>query len=275
MEAPPSTTQDLSVPASQAPATATASVSPAGMPKTLLLIGGTSDIGRATALSFAEQGWRVLLAARNEAEAQRNADDIAARTPASVSVHRFDVLDTDGLTAFVEGLPALPDTAVCVVGELGDQSRAQGDLGHATMVMRTNFEGPALLLGILAERFVARGSGTIVGVSSVAGDRGRGSNYVYGAAKAGFTAFLSGLRNRLAPLGIHVVTVKPGFVRTRMTAGMKLPPLLTAEAAEVGRAIYAAAEAGRGDVIYVRRIWRLVMTVIGAIPERIFKRLRL
>jgi hypothetical protein len=141
--------------------------------------------------------------------------------------------------------------------------------------MRTNFEGPALLLGLLAERFAARGSGTIVGVSSVAGDRGRASNYLYGAAKAGFTAFLSGLRNRLAPVGIRVVTIKPGFVRTQMTAGMKLPPLLTAEPDEVGRAIFKAAEKGGGDVVYVRPIWRIVMLVIGLIPERVFKRLRL
>ena len=109
----------------------------------------------------------------------------------------------------------------------------------------------------------------------MAGDRGRGSNYVYGSAKAGFTAFLSGLRNRLAPAGVRVVTVKPGFVRTRMTSGMKLPPLLTAEPSEVGNAIFAAAEEGRGDVIYVRGLWRIVMTVISLLPERLFKRLRL
>ena len=142
-------------------------------------------------------------------------------------------------------------------------------------MLRTNFEGPALLLGLLAERFLARGSGTLVGVSSVAGDRGRGSNYLYGAAKAGFTAFLSGLRNRLAPKGLRVVTVKPGFVRTQMTAGMKLPPVLTAEPGEVGRAIFTAAEKSSRDVIYVRPIWRPVMMAIGSIPERFFKRLRL
>jgi decaprenylphospho-beta-D-erythro-pentofuranosid-2-ulose 2-reductase len=243
--------------------------------KNLLLVGGTSDIGRATAQLYAQAGWRVLLAARNAAEAQRNADDIAARSGTQVSVHRFDVLETEQLGAFLDGLPVLPDTVVCVVGELGEQGRAQSDLAHATSVLRTNFEGPALLLGLVAERFLARGSGTIVGVSSVAGDRGRGSNYVYGAAKAGFTAFLSGLRNRLAAAGLRVVTVKPGFVRTRMTAGMKLPPLLTAEPAEVGRAILAAAEQGKGDVVYVRRIWWPVMTIIRSIPERVFKRLRL
>lgn len=244
-------------------------------PRSLLLVGGTSDIGRATALSYAKAGWRVFLAARKEEEARRNADDIAARTGSEVTVHRLDILETDSFEVFVNGLPRMPDTVVCVVGELGDQARGQKDLAHATLLLRTNFEGPALLLGVLAERFLERGSGTIVGVSSVAGDRGRGSNYLYGAAKAGFSAFLSGLRNRLAPAGLRVITVKPGFVRTQMTAGMKLPPLLTADAEEVGRAIFAAAEKGSRDIIYVRRIWRPVMMIIGNIPERIFKRLRL
>lgn len=243
--------------------------------RTVLVVGGTSDIGHATALCYAQAGWQVLLAARNPEAGRRNADDIATRTGVSATVHELDILDTDQHPAFVEGLPLLPDTVVCVVGELGDQTRAQTDRAHAVSLMRTNFEGPALLLGLFAEHFQARGSGALVGVSSVAGDRGRASNYFYGAAKAGFSAFLSGLRNRLAPGGVRVVTVKPGFVRTQMTAGMKLPPLLTAEPEEVGRAIFRGAEGGRGDVIYVRRVWRLVMAVIVAIPERVFKRLRL
>lgn len=244
-------------------------------PKTLLLVGATSDIGRATALAYAEAGWDILLAARNGAAASREADDLGTRTARPVSVHVLDVLDTDSLTAFVDGLPVLPDTVVCVVGELGEQARAESDLAQATLVIRTNFEGPALLLGLFAQRFAARGYGTLVGVSSVAGDRGRASNYVYGAAKAGFSAFLSGLRNRLAASGLRVITIKPGFVRTRMTAGMKLPPLLTAEPKEVAGAIFAAAEKGGGDVVYVRKVWRLVMKIISAIPEPVFKRLKL
>lgn len=244
-------------------------------PKTLLLVGGTSDIGRATALRYAEAGWRIMLAVRNAEAGRRNAEDVAARTGSDVTVHRLDVLKTGDVPAFIERLPVLPNTVVCVVGELGDQTRAQGDPEYAAMVLRTNFEGPALLLGAFGERFLARGSGTLVGVSSVAGDRGRASNYVYGSGKAGFTAFLSGLRNRFAGAGIRVITVKPGFVRTQMTAGMKLPPVLTAEPREVAEAIYGAAEKGGGDVIYVRRIWRIVMSIISLIPERVFKRLRL
>lgn len=244
--------------------------------KTMLLIGATSDIGRATALAYAQAGWRILLAARNVGSAQRNADDIITRTGGKVSVYQLDILDSAAMTGFVDSLPVLPDTVVCVVGEMGNQDRAQMELDHAAMVYRTNFEGPALLLGLFANRFVTRGSGAIVGVSSVAGDRGRGTNYIYGAAKAGFTAFLSGLRNRLAPNSLRVVTVKPGFVRTRMTAGMKLPALLTAEPEEVGAAIFTAAEGRRSrEVIYVRPIWRGIMAVIGAIPEPIFKKLKL
>ena len=216
-----------------------------------------------------------MLAARNIEAACRNGKDITTRCGVEVAILPLDILVTDQFGAFVSDLAPLPDTVVCVIGELGDQSQAQSDLEHASVVMRTNFEGPALLLGLFAERFAARGYGTIVGVSSVAGDRGRGSNYVYGAAKAGFTAFLSGLRNRHFSARVRVVTVKPGFVRTRMTAHMKLAPLLTATPEEVARAIYNAAEKSDRDVLYVRPVWRLIMAVIRLIPERVFKRLKL
>lgn len=242
--------------------------------RTVLVIGGTSDIGRAVALAYAAAGWNVVLAARNGEGARRNADDIVTRHGVDAEVRRLDVLDIDAFKGFVDGLSSLPQTVVCVVGDLGDQERAEGDPAFAAQVMRANFEGPVLLLGVLAERFAERGSGLIVGVGSVAGDRGRASNYVYGAAKAGFGAFLSGLRNRLATTGVRVVTVKPGFVRTRMTEGMKLPGALTADPEAVARRIHAA-ETGRADVIYVKPVWRLVMTVIAMIPEPIFKRLKL
>ena len=140
--------------------------------------------------------------------------------------------------------------------------------------MRTNYVGPALLLGALAERFAQRGSGVLVGVGSVAGERGRAANYVYGSAKAGFTAFLSGLRNRLFAAGVHVVTVKPGFVRTRMTDGMDLPARLTAEPEEVAAAVVRAIRRRR-DVVYVRRVWRPITLILRAVPESVFKRLAL
>jgi decaprenylphospho-beta-D-erythro-pentofuranosid-2-ulose 2-reductase len=244
--------------------------------KAILIVGGSSDIGHATALRYAKAGWQVLLAARDLGAAQRNADDIATRANARISVHALDLLQTEKLADFVAGLSVVPDTVVCVVGELGDQARAQTDPAFASMMMRTNFEAPSLLLGLFAERFQQRNSGAIVGVSSVAGDRGRGSNYVYGAAKAGFSQYLSGLRNRMALAGnVRVITIKPGFVRTRMTAHLKLPAPLTVEPDRVADEIFRADVEGGRDVIYVGRRFWLVMTIICALPEKIFKRLRL
>lgn len=244
--------------------------------RTMLVVGGSSDIGHATALRYAKDGWRILLAARDLEAARRNADDIATRAKVDVSVHALDALQTEKLSDFVAGLPVVPDTVVCVVGELGVQARAEGDLAFAATVMRTNFEAPSLLLGLFADRFQERGSGTIVGVSSVAGDRGRGSNYVYGAAKAGFSQYLSGLRNRMTLAGrVRVITIKPGFVRTRMTAGLNLPAPLTVQPDRVADEIFRADVETKRDVVYVGRRFWLIMTIICALPENIFKRLRL
>ena len=157
---------------------------------------------------------------------------------------------------------------------MGDQALQQHDIDAAIHVLRSNFEGPASIFGHLANRFAARGSGTLVGISSVAGDRGRATNYIYGSAKAGFTAYLSGLRNRLAKQGVHVVTVLPGFVATQMTEGLDLPARLTAQPDEVARAIERAV-IKRHNIIYVRPIWRLIMAIIRTIPEPVFKRLKL
>lgn len=238
------------------------------------MLGARSDIGMAVAHAFAAKGHAVRLAARNVAALSADRADIALRHNVDVSLHEFDALATETHGAFIDALPDFPAIAVIAVGLLGDQAENEADTARAVTVMRSNFEGPASVLGELANRMAARGSGTIVGISSVAGERGRATNYVYGAAKAGFTAYLSGLRNRLDKRGVHVVTVQPGFVATRMTEGMDLPARLTAQPAAVAGAIVAAVEAQR-DVIYVKPIWRLIMAVIRAIPERVFKRLSL
>jgi short-subunit dehydrogenase len=242
--------------------------------KLALILGGTSDVGFATARHYAAKGWSVCLAARHQASAQRNADDITVRCGTDVSVVKIDILDEACVEGFVASLPRLPDTVICVVGFLGDQRTAETDSTHARTIMRTNYEAPVLLLGRFAEAFAKRGSGTIIAVSSVAGDRGRASNYIYGSAKAGLTAYLSGLRNRLVKRNVRIVTVKPGFVATRMTAGMKLPRALVARPEEVASAIFNA-DQKNVDVVYVRRIWHLIMLIIVCLPEWIFKRLNL
>ena len=244
------------------------------MTKTILILGARSDMGRAIALAFASKGYAVQLAARNAAGLAADKADIEVRSQRPVTLHELDALDTASHEAFVDGLPALPDVVVTAIGFMGDQAENERSVDKTLTVLRSNFEGPASLFTVLANRMVTRGSGTLVGISSVAGERGRAANYVYGAAKAGFTAFLSGLRNRLAKAktGVHVVTVLPGFVNTAMTAGMDLPKNLTAEPQEVGKAVWKAVQNGK-NVIYVRPIWRLVMLVIRHIPEGVFKKL--
>lgn len=240
----------------------------------VLILGARSDIGLAIAHRFAAEGYPIRLAARDSAGLEVARADIALRHGVEATLHHFDALDTASHEAFLEALPDLPAVVVSAIGLMGEQEENQINPQAASLVMRSNYEAPALILGLFANRMEARCSGTIVGISSVAGERGRATNYIYGSAKAGFTAFLSGLRNRLAKKGVHVLTVLPGFVNTRMTAGMDLPGKLTAEPAELGEAVFTAVRRKR-NVIHVRCIWRLIMAIIRNIPESIFKRMKL
>jgi short-subunit dehydrogenase len=236
----------------------------------VLIIGARSDIAAALAHSYAARGCALILAARNAGSLATAKADLEIRYGVQVRIAECDVTEADP-ELFFETLGETPGTVVLVAGLLGDQAESAADARIAEQVMSTNYNGPVRLLLAAARRMERRGSGTIIGVSSVAGERGRGSNFIYGSAKAGFTAFLSGLRNALAKKHVHVLTVKPGFVATRMTAGMDLPAKLTAQPAAVAEAIVLAQEKGR-DIIYTKPVWRLIMLIIRLIPERIFKK---
>lgn len=231
-------------------------------------------MGRAIAHAFAAEGHALQLAARNAQSLGPDKTDLELRYQVPVSLHEFDALDTAGHPSFVDALPNLPEIAITTIGYMGDQTESEQDFNAASLVLRSNFEGPASILSVLANRFADRGHGTLVGISSVAGDRGRATNYVYGSAKAGFTAYLSGLRNRLSKQCVHVATVLPGFVATQMTEGMDLPAPLTAQPDEVGKAILRAVTR-KQNVIYVRPVWRVIMAIIRNIPEGIFKGMKL
>jgi short-subunit dehydrogenase len=237
----------------------------------VLILGARSDVGRALAHRYAAAGATLILAARDATRLSDEIADLVVRHGASARTVEFDVC-TDKPAEFFDRVGETPATVISVVGLLGDQASAELDQVEATRIMETNYVGPARMLNEAARRMEQRGSGCIIGISSVAGDRGRASNYIYGSAKAGFTAFLSGLRNRLDRKGITVITVKPGFIATKMTAAMKLPARLTAQPDEVAAAIFRAQGGGR-DVLYVRPVWRVIMAVIRTIPEFVFKRL--
>ena len=239
----------------------------------VLIIGARSDIGRALARRYAAAGYAVVLAARQASDLENDRADLEIRYGVRASAVECDVTDPDP-ERFLATLHEAPGTMVMVAGLLGNQAESAAKSAVAGKVMTTNYVGPALFLLAGARLMEQRGEGCIIGISSVAGDRGRASNFIYGSAKAGFSAFLSGLRNSLAPKGVNVITVKPGFVATKMTAGMKLPKWLTAQPDEVAAAIIQAQQRRR-DVVYVRSVWYLIMVVIGLIPERIFKWLSL
>ncbi len=240
----------------------------------VLILGARSDIARAVAHRFGALGHPLQLAARHAADLGADRADLELRYGVSVTLHEFDAIAETTHAAFLDALPDLPLIAVCAVGVMGDQVQGERDIEAAVHVMRTNYVGPASVLALLANRFETRGSGCLIGISSIAGERGRATNYVYGSAKAGFTAFLSGLRNRLSHRRVRVITVLPGYVATRMTEGLDLPARLTAEPDEVAKAIQRAVARGR-DIVYVRPIWWAIMIIIRNIPERVFKRLRL
>jgi short-subunit dehydrogenase len=237
----------------------------------VLILGARSDIGKALARGYAMQGHEVILAARSDIAA--DATDLALRTGARARSVLFDVTDGEP-DRFFESLGVVPGTVVMVAGLLGDQAESAAIDAAAQQVMDSNYNGPARYLLAAARRMAGVPGGCIIGISSVAGERGRASNFVYGSAKAGFTAFLSGLRNAHARAGLHVMTVKPGFVRTQMTAGLKLPAAVTAEPGQVAQAIIRA-HSNRRDVIYTLGRWRLIMAIIRAIPEGMFKKLSL
>lgn len=240
----------------------------------VLILGAASDIARALAYHYAGQGYSLTLAARNSTRLADLVSDLHIRHQVVVEAVEFDALDFARHAAFYANLIHKPNVVICVFGYLGEQITAQSSFTEAQRIIQTNYTAAVSILNIIANDFEQRRAGTIIGISSVAGDRGRQSNYIYGSAKAGLTAYLSGLRNRLAKANVQVITVKPGFVRTKMTQALKLPGPLTATPQQVARAVFTAQRKGQ-DILYVLPVWRLVMFIIRNIPEFIFKRLKL
>lgn len=241
--------------------------------KTILIIGAKSDIAYAVAERFATEGFDLQLAARNISDLELFSKDMVIRYKIATSLHELDILDYKSFSEFIDNLDILPDIVLCAVGILGNHLENQKNWDESSLVIRTNFEGPALLMGEFANLFEKRKSGIILGISSVAGERGRSSNYIYGSSKSGFTQYLSGLRSRLLNSNVSVTTILPGFVNTKMTKDLKLNKYLMAEPFEVANAIYGAALKNK-NIVYVRPIWKYIMLIIKIIPEFIFKKIK-
>jgi len=245
-------------------------------PKRILVLGATSGIAEACIRIWAERGENLYLVARNADKLAAVAAD--ARTRGANYVD-FAVADLDNTTSHPELLAhainslAGLDVAYFALGVLGEQPRAERSFDEAAKILHTNFVAPVSLLTWLANYCAQRHSGTLAVLSSVAGDRGRKSNYVYGSSKAGLSAFLAGLRNRVDREGVTVMTIKPGPVKTAMTQSMKGSEKF-ADVEKVAATIVKAIDK-KQDVVYVPGIWRIIMGVIKVIPERTFKKLNL
>ncbi len=243
------------------------------MSETWIILGASSAMARALARDLAEQGHGLILAGRDMDDIEMTASDCRARGAAQVLSMLCDMRVPDSFAPVLEAARAQDGliSAAVFVGSMPDQAVIDDDPSLIDGTVTDSFTGPAMFLQALAPLIEEHGGGSVVGIGSVAGDRGRVGNYVYGAAKAGFHTYLSGLRNRLARTGAHVVTVKPGFVDTAMTWG--LPGMfLVAPPEKVSDDILRAVKR-RKNVIYTPFFWRGIMAIIRSIPESIFKKL--
>jgi len=245
-------------------------------PRKILVLGATSGIAEATCRIWAAQGASLFLVARNPEKLAAVAADLKVRGASYVDTAVADLDDTDKhpelLAHAVNSLTGM-DIAYLAHGILGDQSEAEQDFNTAAQIIHTNFMAPVSLLTWLANFCVQRHAGTLAVISSVAGDRGRKSNYLYGSSKAGLSAFLGGLRNRVDREGVTVLAIKPGPTKTAMTAGMSKSEKF-ADVDSVAESIVSAIDK-RKDTLYVPFQWQPIMFIIRNIPERVFKKLNL
>ena len=242
--------------------------------KTVLILGGNSDVGKSLSRDFSKLGSNIILTSRKKGQLDSFKSDLEIRYSIKCDLEFFDVLDFNSHESFYNNLKKKPDIVISCIGYLDNQEKSENSFEESLKSIHTNFTGLVSVLNIISNDFESRKSGIIVGVSSVAGDRGRGSNYIYGSSKSAFTSYLSGLRNRLFNSGVKVITVKPGFINSKMTKHLDLPKILTASPNDISSDIIKSIK-DKKNIIYTKWFWKWIMIIIESIPEFIFKKLKL
>lgn len=245
--------------------------------KRVLIIGATSAIATACARLWAEQGSDFFLVARDNEKLEQTAADLRARGARAITLHSMDATNFFAHPTMLDNcLSALRqiDIALIAHGTLPNQKACEQDVDVALQEFANNGTSVIALLTLLANQFETQRCGSLAVISSVAGDRGRPSNYLYGAAKAAVSTFCEGLRARLFKVGVHVIDIKPGFVETPMTHGLPLPAVLVAKPEQVARDIVYGIER-KVTTLYTPSFWALIMLIIRNIPQPVFKRLNL
>ena len=246
------------------------------MKKTILILGATSMIARMAARAWAKRGHDLYIASRDQNELERIASDLAIRYDVAVKSQVLDVSDMESHEKFIQEVWEKTggfQGVLLASGYMGSQAKALADFQEAKKIIDVNYVGACSILTHCANILAKQQNGFIAVITSVAGDRGRQSNYVYGSAKGGLNVFLEGLRNRLQSVGITVLTIKPGFVDTAMTYG-RAGMFLVASPETIGEEIVKAVEKKK-NVVYLPSFWRWIMCIIKSIPECLFKRLKL
>ena len=238
----------------------------------ILIIGANSDIAREVARCYARNGYHLYLASRQTEILKSFSIDLKIHYDCEAEVVELDILNYESHEKIYNQLVVKPIGVIVAVGYLGNQYDAEHNFKETQTIINTNYTGVISILNIIANDFEKRKKGFIVGISSVAGDRGRKSNYIYGSAKAAFSTYLSGLRNRLYLSNVHVLNVKPGFVNTKMTAGMDLPEKLTISSQKIAHNIYKAQQ-NKKNILYSKWVWRWIMLLVKIIPEWKFKKM--
>jgi decaprenylphospho-beta-D-erythro-pentofuranosid-2-ulose 2-reductase len=246
------------------------------MSRKIVVLGATSKIAQEVARLWAAEGKQLLLVARHDDRLAAVGGDLCARGAAAVDCVTADLADVSTHAVLATQVAAVMpdfDTILLAYGTLGDQERAEADPEYALAELNTNFNSAVSLLMRLTPALEQRRAGCVAVISSVAGDRGRRSNYVYGSAKGALTLYLQGLRAKLFPAGVRVLTIKPGPVATPMTAHLPQTGMF-AQPEAVAKAIHREIERGSREVLYVPWQWRWIMTVIRHIPESIGKKMK-
>ena len=241
---------------------------------TALILGATSDIGVSIAKKFASEKYDIQLAARKPEQLKPLESDIRIRYNVNCSSLAFDALQYDSHARFFNSLQPKPEVSICVFGILDDEEGAFDDWYLTERMINTNYTGAVSILNVIAKYYISQKKGVIIGISSVAGDRGRASKLIYASAKAAFTTYLAGLRNKCYKEHVHVMTVQPGFVYTKMTENQPLPKSITSTPSQVADIIYNA-YLKKKNIIYVKWFWRYIMRIIQMIPEFQFKKMKL
>ena len=245
--------------------------------KRILIIGAVSAIAAACAREWAAQGAEFFLVGRNNEKLDQTAADLRARGAKAVAIHLMDVTDFTAHHAMLEscmGVMQQIDIALIAHGTLPDQKACEQDVNLALREFANNGTSVIALMTLLGNQFEKQRCGTLAVISSVAGDRGRPSNYLYGTAKAAVSTFCDGMRVRLFKVGVHLIDIRPGFVDTPMTQGLPLPAMLVVKPEQVARSIVKGITQ-KVDVLYVPRFWVLIMLIIKLIPNVVFKRINL